>query len=57
MLAVKRIRNGRAVGPGDLLVELIKNALTAVLETILKLFNDCINGGDILNEWGFDYLI
>ena len=42
--AAKRMKNGKAAGPGGLQIELIKNAPTIVYEIIARIFNKCLQG-------------
>jgi len=49
--AITRMKNGRAAGPGDIPVELIKSGGHKLLEMITTLFNKIINGGKVPEEW------
>ena len=49
--AVKGMKNGKAAGPGGLQIELVKTAPTAVHEVLARLFNKCLQGEDIPQDW------
>ena len=49
--AIMRMKNGRAAGPGDIPIELIKSCGQKLLEMITILFNKIINGGKVPEEW------
>ena len=49
--AVKGMKNGKAAGPGGLQIELVKTAPTAVHEVLARLFNKCLLGEDIPQDW------
>jgi len=48
--AVKGMKNGKAAGPG-LQIELVKTAPIAVHEVLARLFNKCLQGEDIPQDW------
>ena len=49
--AIRRMKNGRAAGPGDIPIELIKGGGHKLLETIIILLNKTINGEKVPAEW------
>ena len=49
--AVKRMKNRKAAGPGGLQIELIKNAPSGVYEILARIFNKCLQGEEIPQEW------
>ena len=49
--AIMRMKNGRAAGPGNIPVELIKCGGKKLWEMMTILFNKIINGGKIPEEW------
>jgi len=46
-----RMKNGRAAGPGDIPIELIKSGGQKLLEMITILLNKIINRGKVPEEW------
>jgi hypothetical protein len=46
-----RMKNGRAAGPGDIPIELIKSGGQNLLEMITILLNKIINGEKVPEEW------
>ena len=49
--AIMRMKNGRAAGPGDIPIELIKSGVPKLLEIITILLNKIINGEKVTEEW------
>jgi hypothetical protein len=49
--AIMRMKNGRAAGPRDITIELIKSGGQKLLEMITILLNKIINGEKIPEEW------
>jgi len=49
--AVKGMKNRKAAGPGGLQIELIKNAPSGVYEILARIFNKCLQGEEIPQEW------
>ena len=49
--AIMRMKTGRAAGPGDVPIELIKRGGQKLLEMITILLNKIINGGKVPEEW------
>ena len=49
--AIMRMRAGRAAGPGDIAIELIKSSSQKLLEMITILLNKIINGEKVPEEW------
>jgi hypothetical protein len=49
--AIMRMKNGRAAGPGDIPIELIKTGGEKLLELITILLNKIINGEEVPGEW------
>ena len=49
--AIKRMKNGRAAGPGDIPIELIKSGRQKLLEMITIMLNKIINGKKVPEEW------
>ena len=47
------MKNGRAAGPGDIPIELIKRGGRKLLEMITILLNKIINGEKVPEEWKF----
>ena len=48
---IMRMKNGRAAGPGDIPIELIKSGRQKLLEMITILLNKIINGEKVPEEW------
>jgi len=48
---IMRMKTGRAAGPGDIPIELIKNGGQKVLEIITILLNKIINEEKVPEEW------
>jgi len=48
-----RMKVGRAAGPGDIPIELIKSGGQKFLEMVTILLNNIINGGNVPEEWKF----
>jgi hypothetical protein len=48
---IMRMKNGRAAGPGDIPIELIKSGGQKLLEMITILLNKIINGEKVPEEW------
>jgi len=46
-----RMKNGRAAGPGDIHIELVKSGGQKLLEMITILLNKIINGEKVPEEW------
>ena len=46
-----RMKTGRAAGPGDIPIELIKSVGQKLLEMITILLNKIINGENVSEEW------
>jgi hypothetical protein len=46
-----RMKNGRAAGPGDIPIELIKSGGQKLLEMITILLNNTMNGQKVSEEW------
>lgn len=53
---MQKLKNIEAPGPGNLPAELVKNGTPKVIEHITKLFQKCINGEQVPNEWKLFYL-
>jgi len=49
--AVKKLRTGKAAGPGNIPTELLKNAHQKLYKMIAQLFTICINKHTIHKEW------
>jgi hypothetical protein len=49
--AIMRMKNGRAAGPRDIPIELIKSGGQKLLEIITILLNKSINGEKVPEEW------
>jgi hypothetical protein len=49
--AVKKLKIGKAAGPGNISAELLKNALQKLYKMIAQLFTICINEHTIPKEW------
>jgi hypothetical protein len=49
--AIMGMKNGRATGPGDIPLELIKSGGQKLLEIITMLLNKIINGEKVPEEW------
>jgi len=49
--AVKGMKNRKAAGPGGLQIELIENAPSGVYEILARIFNKCLQGEEIPQEW------
>jgi len=49
--AIMRLKAGRAAGPGDIPIKLIKNDGQKLLEMITILLNKIINGEKVPEEW------
>jgi len=49
--AIMRMKTGRAAGPGDIPIELIKSGGQKLLEIITILLNKIINGEKVPEEW------
>jgi hypothetical protein len=49
--AIMRMNNGRAAGPGDIPIEMIKSGGQKLLEMITILLNKIINGEKVPEEW------
>jgi hypothetical protein len=47
---VMRMKSGRAAGPGDIPIELIKSGGQKLLEMITVLLSEIINGGKVTEE-------
>lgn len=56
-IATKKLKNHRAGGPGGIPAELIKNGTDKLLRLITQLFQKCLNGEEIPEEWRVGYLI
>ncbi|XP_044757060.1 uncharacterized protein LOC123315437 [Coccinella septempunctata] len=54
--ALKESKNKKAAGPGDIPIELIKNAPEILLELIKELFNKCIHGDQVPEDWNLGYI-
>ena len=50
-LAIMRMKKGRAAGPGDIPIKLIKSGSQKLLEMITILLNKIINGENVPEEW------
>jgi hypothetical protein len=50
-LAIMRMKTGRAAGPGDTPIELIKSGGQKLLEMFTILLNKIINGQKVPEEW------
>lgn len=50
------LKNRKAPGPGDIPAELIKYGTQKLYEHLAELFQRCINGGDIPEEWKLSFL-
>ena len=48
---IMRMKTGRAAGPGDILIELLKSGGQKFLEIITILLNKIINGANVPEEW------
>jgi len=48
---IMRMKNGRAAGPGDIPIDLIKSDGQKLLEMITILLNKIINGETVPEEW------
>jgi len=49
--AIMRMKTGRAAGPGDIPIELIKSVSQKLLEMITILLKKIITGGKVPEEW------
>ena len=49
--AVKGMENRKAAGPGGPQIDLIKNAPSGVHEILARIFNKCLQGEEIPEEW------
>jgi len=49
--AVKGMKNRKAAGPRGLQIELIKNSPSGVYEILARIFNKCLQGEEIHQEW------
>jgi len=49
--AVKGMKNRKAAGPGGQQIELIKSAPSGVYEILARIFNKCLQGEEIPQEW------
>lgn len=55
--ALKKMKNGKAAGPGGIPIELVKYGSDELVEKITELFNKClINGDNIPRDWGMAYI-
>jgi len=45
------MKNRKAAGPGELQIELIKNVPSGVYEILARIFNKCLQGEEIPQEW------
>lgn len=50
-LALKKLKNGKAVGVDDIAAEMLKGGGNAVIEWLLRLFNVCMNSGKVPLDW------
>ena len=48
---IMRMRTGRAAGPGDIPIELIKSGGKKLLEMITTLLKNILNGEKVPEEW------
>jgi len=55
--ALRKMKNNKAPGPGDLPIELIKHATTRVLELFCIIFNKCLTGDSIPKEWKISHIM
>lgn len=53
---VKYMKNNKAAGPGGMPIELIKNSPIVTVEAIARLFTDCLEGGEVPEEWKIAYV-
>jgi len=51
--AIMRMKTGRAAGPGDIPIKLIKSGGQKLLEMIIILLDKIINGEKVPEEWKF----
>ena len=54
--ACTSLKNRKAPGPGNIPAELIKSGPKKLYEHLRKIFQDCINGTDVPQEWNEAYL-
>ncbi|GJQ74594.1 hypothetical protein Trydic_g21454 [Trypoxylus dichotomus] len=55
--ALMESKNQKAAGPGGILTELIKNGPDILIEYTTVLFNRCLQGEDVLEDWNLSYII
>ncbi|XP_039274981.1 uncharacterized protein LOC120349093 [Nilaparvata lugens] len=53
--ALLKMKNNKAPGPGDLPIELIKNATMRMLELLCEIFNRCLKGDQIPKDWKISF--
>lgn len=55
--ALIEIKNGKAAGPGNIPIELVKYGPEVLHEILVKIFNKCmINGEDVPEDWNLAYI-
>lgn len=54
--ALKESKNKKAAGPGDIPIELMKNAPDILIDLLEELFNRCIQGEQIPDDWNLGYI-
>ncbi|XP_044762034.1 uncharacterized protein LOC123319231 [Coccinella septempunctata] len=54
--ALRRSKNGKAAGPGNIPIELVKYGPDILLETITGLFNRCLKGDRVPEDWNLAYI-
>ena len=54
--ALSSMKNGKAAGPGNVPVELIKAAPNTLLELLAGVFNKCLDGDQVPSEWKTAYI-
>lgn len=55
--AIKKIKNGKEAGPGNILIELVKYGTEYLLQKMAEIFNKCLlEGHHIPENWGLIYI-
>ncbi|KAF2896714.1 hypothetical protein ILUMI_09461 [Ignelater luminosus] len=55
-ICIKEMKTGKLPGPGDIMVELIKNRGRALTERIRQLMNGCMKQHKVPEEWKIGYI-
>lgn len=54
--ALRKMKNNRSPGPGDLPIELIKHATSTVFGILSTIFNKCLLGDKIPEDWKISFM-